>query len=65
MYDFILNEIVLDKMIPNWVGRVGGYDTDEVRLFNEKFGPVAGVMIAPDGTASLIDKSSSDSKAQP
>ena len=55
MYDYILNEIVVGQMIPNWVNRVGGYDTDEVRLFNEKFGPLAGVMIHPDGTAALIN----------
>ena len=61
MYAYILNEIVIGEMIPNWVGRVGGYDTDEVKLFNEKFGPIAGVMIHPDGTASLVDK---DSQAQ-
>ena len=63
MREFILNEIVVGEMIPNWVNRVGGYDTDEVRLFNEKFGPIAGVMIHSDGTASLTDKGS-DGKTQ-
>ena len=57
MYAYILNEVVIGQMIPNWVGRVGGYDTDEVRLFNEKFGPIAGVTINPDGTATLVDES--------
>ena len=56
MYSFILNEVVIGEMIPNWVGRVGGYDTDEVKLFNEKFGPIAGVKINVDGTATLIDE---------
>ena len=63
MREFILNEIVLGDMIPNWVNRVGGYDTGEVTLFNEKFGPIAGVMIHPDGTATLID-GGSDTKTQ-
>ncbi len=53
MREFILNDIVLGEMIPNWVNRVGGYDSDEVRLFNEKFGPIAGVLVQPDGTAVL------------
>ena len=57
MYAYILNEVVIGQMIPNWVGRVGGYDTDEVRLFNEKFGPIAGVVINPDGTATLVEES--------
>ena len=55
MYDYILNKIVIGEMIPNWVGRVGGPETDEVKLFNEKFGPIAGVVINPDGSASLTD----------
>ncbi len=55
MYSYILNEVVVGEMIPNWVNRVGGYDTDEVKLFNEKFGPIAGVKINPDGSATLID----------
>ena len=62
MYDYILNKIVIGEMIPNWVGRVGGPDTDEVKLFNDKFGPIAGVVINPDGTASLVD--SAGGKAQ-
>ena len=57
MYAYILNEVVIGQMIPNWVGRVGGYDTGEVKLFNEKFGPVAGVRINPDGTATLVEES--------
>ena len=63
MYDFIRNEIVLGRMLPNWVNRVGGHGTDEVRLFNEKFGPIAGVTINPDGTATLLD-TGSDGQAQ-
>ena len=56
MYSYILNEVVVGTMIPNWVNRVGGYDTDEVKLFNEKFGPIAGVKINPDGSATLTDE---------
>ena len=58
MHNFIRNEIVLGRMLPNWVDRVGGYDTEAVRLFNRKFGPIAGVVIHPDGTASLMDEGS-------
>ena len=43
------------RMIPNWVKRVGGVDTPEVRLFNEKLAPIAGVKINPDGTVSRIE----------
>ena len=57
MYAYILNEVVIGEMVPNWNIRVGGYDTDEVGLFNEKFGPIAGVIVNPDGTATLVDES--------
>ena len=43
-------------MIPNWVSRVGGTDTEAVEIFNRTVGPVAGVKINPDSTASLIEE---------
>ena len=63
MHNFIRNEIVLGRMLPNWVKRVGGYGTDEVRLFNEKFGPIAGVVIHPSGAATLLSPDT-DGKAR-
>lgn len=46
-----LREIALDSIVPNWVKRVGGYDTDAVRLFNDVVAPILGVKINPDGSA--------------
>ena len=42
----------LDIIIPNWVQRAGGSNSEGVRIFNEKVGPIVGVVINPDGTAS-------------
>ena len=42
----------LDLIIPNWVERAGGADSEGVRIFNEKVGPIVGVTINPDGSAS-------------
>ena len=50
-----LREIALDSIIPNWVSRVGGADTEAVRLFNEIATPLLGVKINPDGSASETD----------
>ena len=47
-----LREIALKVIIPNWVDRLGGTDTEGVRLFNEKVAPIVGVKINPDGSAS-------------
>ena len=47
-----LREIALDSIVPNWVKRVGGYDTEAVRLFNDVVAPILGVTINPDGSAS-------------
>ena len=51
----VFEDSIMGRMIPNWVKRVGGVDTPEVRLFNEKVAPIAGVKINPDGSVSRIE----------
>ncbi len=51
----LIEEVALKYVIRQWVNRVGGYDAEAVELFNKNVGPVAGIRINPDGTASLID----------
>lgn len=53
---FLFEEVALKKVVPQWVNRVGGPDTEAVALFNETVGPVAGILINPDGSASLVDQ---------
>jgi TRAP-type C4-dicarboxylate transport system substrate-binding protein len=50
IYKFILEEVTLAKLVPGWLKRVGGPDTPQAALFNEKYGPVVGYKINPDGT---------------
>ncbi len=50
----LFEEVALKYVIPQWVKRVGGADTEAVKLFNKNVGPVAGIQINSDGTASLI-----------
>ena len=52
---FLFEEVALKYVIPQWVNRVGGYDTEAVQLFNKNVGPVAGIIINPDGSASLLE----------
>lgn len=52
---FLFEEVALKRVVPQWVNRVGGPDTDAVKLFNKTVGPVAGILINPDGSASLIE----------
>ena len=42
----------LETIIPNWVDRAGGPDSEGVRIFNDKVGPIVGVVINADGSAS-------------
>ena len=42
----------LNTIIPNWVERAGGPNSEGVQIFNEKVGPIVGVVINSDGTAS-------------
>ena len=46
-----MRETALNLIIPNWVERAGGPDSEGVQIFNEKVGPIVGVVINPDGTA--------------
>ena len=54
----LADEVALNYVVPQWVSRVGGTDTPEgrevVRLFNEYVGPIAGIVINDDGSASPI-----------
>ena len=47
-----LREIALEIILPNWVERVGGPDSEGAKIFNKKVAPIVGVKINPDGTAS-------------
>ena len=47
-----MREAALDIIIPNWVERAGGPSSEGVQIFNDKVGPIVGVVINPDGTAS-------------
>ena len=49
-----IRETVINSSLPNWAGRVGGVDTEEVRIFNEKVGPIVGMRINPDATVSSV-----------
>ena len=50
-----MRDTALNAIIPNWVERAGGADSEGVNIFNEKVGPIVGVVINPDGTASEVD----------
>ena len=43
--------VALNTILPNWVERTGGPDSDAVNLYNEKVAPIVGVTINPDGSA--------------
>ncbi len=46
-----LKKASIEQVVPNWVERVGGVDTDAVKMYNQYVGPLLGVMIGPDGQA--------------
>ena len=47
-----IREAALEIIIPNWVKRAGGPESEGVNIFNAKVGPIVGVVINPDGSAS-------------
>ncbi len=50
-----MREVALEVILPNWVERTGGPNSDAVQLFNEKVAPIIGVAVNPDGTAKELD----------
>ena len=45
----------VSNVVPGWVSRVGGPDSEGAKLFNAKVAPLVNVVVNPDGTASEID----------
>ena len=50
-----IKQAATDRILPNWVNRAGGYDTEAVRIFNEKVAPIVGIRVTPDGKAEIIN----------
>ena len=46
-----LRKASIEQVVPNWVERVGGVDTDAVKMYNEFVAPLLGVAIGADGQA--------------
>lgn len=49
--DFLFEEVALNSVIPRWVERIGGADTEAVQIFNRTMGTSLGIRINRDGTA--------------
>ena len=50
-----IREAAIDRILPNWVQRSGGPDSEAVQIYNEKVAPIVGIKVNPDGTASEIN----------
>ena len=50
MLEFIFNDVVLGRILPNWIKRVG---PTEIALFNKAVAPYAGVTIESDGSITV------------
>jgi TRAP-type C4-dicarboxylate transport system substrate-binding protein len=46
-----LRKAAMEQVVPNWVERVGGPDTDAVKMYNEYVAPLLGVSIDSNGQA--------------
>ena len=50
-----MREVALEVILPNWVERTGGSNSEAVQLFNNKVAPIIGVAVNPDGSAKELD----------
>jgi len=44
-----------NNVLPKWVERTGGPDSEAVRIYNEKAAPIVGVRVGADGQAEDIN----------
>ena len=49
-----VRQAVLNNVVPGWVSRVGGPDSEGTKLYNEKVAPIVGVRVTSDGRAEEI-----------
>jgi TRAP-type C4-dicarboxylate transport system substrate-binding protein len=54
LQDQSYNVAVLQRVMPNWVKRIGGPDAPFVKIYNEKVAPLVGLKINPDGSLTKI-----------
>ncbi len=47
----VLKETSINIILPNWVQRTGGADSEAVKIFNEKVAPIIRVRVKADGSA--------------
>lgn len=46
-----MRQAAITKVLPNWIARAGGPDSEAARIYNEKVAPLLRVRVLPDGTA--------------
>ena len=47
----ILKDAAVNEVLPKWIERAGGPDSEAGRLYNDLIAPISGVVVNPDGTA--------------
>ena len=48
----IIKDAAKNSVIPKWAERAGGFGSESVDLYNSKVGPITGLYVQPDGSAS-------------
>jgi hypothetical protein len=48
------NAAIFERMVPNWVKRVGGSDKPFIKVFNEAIGTRVGLRVEPDGSVAKV-----------
>ena len=50
-----IQDASIERVVPNWVEKVGGMTSEIVAVFNEKATPILGVVIKPEGVTRIDD----------
>ncbi len=46
-----MRQAAISKVLPNWIERAGGPDSEAAQIYNDKVAPLLRVRVLPDGTA--------------
>lgn len=50
-----MRDVALEVVLPNWVKRTGGPNSEAVQIYNEKVAPITGIRVGSDGQSEVIN----------
>ena len=59
----LMSDAAIERVLPNWLKRSGGPNSEAARIFNDKVAPIVGVRVNPGGVAQEIRESTTPTRS--